>query len=272
MIWKPVRPPGRRCCCPDGGASPAAVTLRVRPAWQWARGLCQNLQALEHALLPPTCLLCGAAGYAGRDLCVGCAADLPRPQPACPRCGDALPGAGEWLCGRCQRRPPPFDAAWAALRYAAPVDRLFVDLKFRGRLAAAKLLAQLLEEAVRAADRPEALIPVPLHRGRLRERGFNQALELARPLAHRMHLPLLRDVVVRRRATAPQTVVEAAARRRNLRGAFAVNRPLAVRHVALIDDVMTTGSTLTELSTVLKRAGVQRIQLWVAGRAQHGRV
>lgn len=235
---------------------------------QWIDRLRHSAQMVEHSLLPPTCLLCGAPGVAGRDLCAGCAAELPQPQPACRCCGERLAVTVDRVCGRCQRRPPPYHRTYAALRYVAPIDRLIIDLKFHARLAPARLLAALLRDAVTKAERPEALLPVPLHVQRLRERGFNQALELARPLAHWLELPLLTDAVTRCRATAAQTTVDVAARRRNLRGAFVVNRPFAVRHVALIDDVMTTGTTLAELSVVLKRAGVSHIQLWVAARAQ----
>lgn len=246
----------------------ASVTGGRRRWWPPVR---RGLEALEYQLLPPICLLCGAPGSQGLDLCAGCAADLPRPQPACERCGDALPPSLATLCGRCQRQPPVYDRTVAAVRYAAPVDRLIVALKFHGRLAAARLLAELLRAAVSGVEPPQALIPVPLHPTRLRERGFNQALELARPLARELGLPLWTDVVCRQRRTAAQSGTDYAARRRNVRAAFALVRPPPARHVALVDDVMTTGSTLAELSGVLKRAGVTTIQLWVCARTQRGR-
>lgn len=174
------------------------------------------------------------------------------------------------ICGACRRRPPPFFATTAALRYAEPADRLILDLKFRGRLPAARLLGTLLAEAVADAEPPEALLPVPLHPARLRERGFNQALELARPLARRLDRPLPIDAVRRIRATPPQTGVDRHGRRRNIRNAFALRRPLPWRHVAIVDDVMTTGSTVAELAGLLRRNGVERVQVWVAARAQRG--
>jgi ComF family protein len=118
---------------------------------------------------------------------------------------------------------------------------------------------------------PEVLLPVPLHPARLRERGFNQALELARPLARRFDRPLLIDAVRRIRATPPQTGTDRGARRRNIRNAFALHRPLPWRHVAIVDDVMTTGSTVAELARLLRRNGVERVQVWVAARAQRDR-
>lgn len=224
---------------------------------------------LETALLPPVCLLCNAPGAAGRDLCAGCAADLPDPAPACPVCGDAVPVS--LICGECRRRPPPFVSTTAALRYAEPADRLVIDLKFRGRLPAARLLGALLHDVVADIELPEVLLPVPLHPARLRERGFNQALELTRPLARRLDRPLLIDAVRRIRATPPQTGIDRRARRRNIRNAFALTRSLPWRHVAIVDDVMTTGSTVAELARLLRRNGVDRVQVWVAARAQRDR-
>jgi ComF family protein len=224
---------------------------------------------VEAVLLPPLCLLCNAPGTAGRDLCAGCATDLPGPEPACPVCGDTVPVA--LICGQCRRRPPPFVSTTAALRYAEPADRLVIDLKFRDRLPAARLLGALLGDVVADVEPPEVLLPVPLHPARLRERGFNQALELARPLARRFDRPLLIDAVRRIRATPPQTGTDRGARRRNIRNAFALHRPLPWRHVAIVDDVMTTGSTVAELARLLRRNGVERVQVWVAARAQRDR-
>lgn len=226
----------------------------------------RGLKAAEAVLLPPLCLLCGAPGSKGRDLCAGCAADLPVPAPACPVCGETVPVV--LSCGECRRHPPPFFSTTAALGYAEPADRLVIDLKFRGRLPAARLLGTLLGDALTDVEPPEALLPVPLHPARLRERGFNQALELARPLAQRLDRPLLIDAVRRVRATPPQTGVDRHARRRNIRNAFALRQPLPWRHLAIVDDVMTTGSTVTELARLLRSEGVERVQIWVAARAQ----
>ncbi|HXH03808.1 MAG TPA: ComF family protein [Candidatus Competibacteraceae bacterium] len=226
------------------------------------------LKKLQLALFPSHCLLCGAPGQDTRDLCAGCAAELPRNPIACPRCALPLPHPG-LPCGRCQRRPPPFERTIAPLRYRHPVDALIRDFKFHGRLTLAPLLAELLAEAVTAAavPRPEALLPVPLHPARLRERGFNQSLELTRHLGRRLALPLLLDGVQRVRPTLAQSSgLGLLARRRNLRGAFVVTKPLAVRHLAIIDDVYTSGSTVSELARTLRRAGVATLQVWVCAR------
>jgi len=220
-------------------------------------------------VLPPRCLLCGAAGDAGRDLCAGCRGDLAANAPSCPRCAMPLATPAP-ACGQCLRRAPPFARAWAPLRYAHPLDLLEARFKFRADLAAGRVLSSLLIECAArdAPELPELLIPIPLHASRLRERGYNQTLELLRPLAQALGVPLRADALVRVRATPPQTGLDAAARKRNLRGAFAVapNTSLPA-HVALFDDVMTTGATLREAAQTLLRAGVARVDAWALARA-----
>ncbi|HEV7490065.1 MAG TPA: ComF family protein [Rhodanobacteraceae bacterium] len=220
-------------------------------------------------MLPLRCLLCGADGDGGRDLCAGCARDCRVNSPSCLRC--ALPLATPApLCGECLEQEPPFVAAWVPFRYGHPLDLLEARFKFRNDLAAGRVLADLMIERATsdAPARPAALVAVPLHPSRLRERGYNQALELAKALSAALLIPLARDVLVRVRATAAQTGLDSAARRRNLRGAFAVARKTGMpEHIALIDDVMTTGATLRECARVLRRAGVARVDVWALARA-----
>jgi ComF family protein len=158
----------------------------------------------------------------------------------------------------------------APFLYAAPLDRWLPRFKFHHDLAAGRLLSHLMLEACATAPRPDALIPVPLHRKRLRSRGYDQALELAKPLARALSLPLRTDLLRRQRATSAQSSLHASERRENLRGAFlmgptAMSRPLP-RHVALIDDVMTTGATLHAAAQALAEAGVRRIDAWTCAR------
>lgn len=220
-----------------------------------------------HWLLPPRCLLCSAAGADGVDLCAACAAELPRNRTCCARCALplAVPAA---LCGECQRHAPPWDAAWAPFRYDWPLDRLEARFKFGRDLAAGRALATLWQREAMPLAKPGLLLPVPLHRDRLRQRGYNQALELAKPLARQLGVPLRHDLLLRRRDTAAQTELDAAARRRNVRGAFAVRAGTALpAHVAILDDVMTTGATLAECTRALKHAGAQRVDVWALARA-----
>lgn len=220
-------------------------------------------------LLPPRCLLCGAHGADGRDLCAGCVADFVLNRPACPRC--ALPLAVPApLCAACVKAPAPFAAAWAPFRYGHPLDLLEARFKFRADVAAGRVLADLLAAQASHAGlpRPDLIVPVPLHAARLRERGYNQALELARPLARALAVPLRHDLLLRTRATDAQTGLDAKARRRNLRGAFALAPGTMVpAHVVLFDDVMTTGATLREGARTLLRAGAARVDAWALARA-----
>lgn len=216
-------------------------------------------------LLPPRCLLCGEDGADGHDLCRACCAALPRNRNACSRCALPLPAPG--VCGECLRRPPPLGEVRAAFVYGFPLDRLVPRFKFHRDLAAGRLLAELMAAEFAAMPRPAALVPVPLHRRRLRMRGYDQALELARPLSRTLQIPLCADLLSRQRATAPQSELDAAARQRNLRNAFAVNarRPMPA-HVTLVDDVMTTGATLHAAARALLKAGVLRVDAWVCAR------
>lgn len=225
------------------------------------------LSGLRHFVLPPRCLLCGAAGADDIDLCVACRLELPRNRACCRRCALPLANSVE-VCGECQRHLPPWDTAWAPFRYGWPLDRLESRYKFGADLAAGRVLTTCWQREPLPPELPQLLIIVPLHRRRLRQRGYNQALELARPLARALALPLRHDVIKRVRATDAQTELDAVGRRRNVRGAFALNTDVSLPpHVAILDDVMTTGATLGECARVLRRAGVQRVDVWALARA-----
>jgi ComF family protein len=212
------------------------------------------------------CALCGQRAD-DLGLCPGCVADLPWQGPACRRC--AVPLATGEVCGSCLETPPPYDEAVAIFNYAEPADSMIQRLKFGGDLAYARTLGKLMaiELVRRAIHHPRMIIPVPLHPGRLIARGFNQAVELARPLADRIGIPLDRTVCVRMRATAEQSGLDAAGRHRNVKNAFRVIHPVAGADVAVVDDVMTTGSTLEAVAQALKRAGARRVSVWVCARA-----
>ena len=225
------------------------------------------LSTLHRWVLPWRCLLCGDAGANGIDLCADCAAELPRNTHCCQRCALPLPIAAP-MCGRCQRKPPPWDAAWAPFRYAWPLDRLETRFKFSRDLAAGRVLATMWQSEPPPFDLPHMIIPVPLHRKRLRERGYNQVLELAKPLARALSIPCRPDVLQRIRHTDAQTGLDAVERRRNLRKAFALNEFVKLpAHVAVMDDVFTTGATLAECVRVLKHANVARVDVWALARA-----
>ena len=219
------------------------------------------------AWMPARCLLCGVRGARATGLCEACALELPCNDRCCARC--ALPmESSVLLCGRCIRRAPPWDSAWAPFRYAWPLDRLEARFKFGGDLAAGRVLAHAWCALIAPSELPQAIVPVPLHRARLRSRGYNQSLELAKPLSKTLRVPLLRDVLQRTRATAAQSELTAVQRRRNVRGAFAAHfDDDPPQHLAVLDDVFTTGATLAECARVLKRAGVKRVDVWALARA-----
>ncbi|MFN9732203.1 MAG: ComF family protein [Pseudomonadota bacterium] len=221
---------------------------------------------LSRLLLAPTCVLCGARGADGGDLCAGCASDLPHNSIACPRC--ALPlAAPAPACAHCLRRPPPQAATLAALRYEGAARHLLPRYKFGADLAIGRVLADLLLAVAADAPRPELVAPVPLHAARLRQRGFDQAWELARAVAGRRDQPARPAALRRVRATLAPTGLDAVARRRNLRQAFAIAGDVAGRRVALVDDVMTTGATVEAAVRALRRAGANRVDVWVVARA-----
>lgn len=216
-------------------------------------------------LLPARCGYC-AAPTGGLPVCEACVAGLPWNRNACPRC--AQPQAHDAPCARCLARAPRFDSAWTAFRLEPPIQAAVHALKYRAQFLPARVLGELMarELARRAGPMPQALIPVPLHTARLRRRGYNQALEIARVLARRCAIELDPSSLRRVRATPDQIGQSAAQRRRNLRGAFRAQRRLDGLHVALLDDVMTTGATLEELARVCRAAGAARIEAWAAAR------
>jgi ComF family protein len=217
---------------------------------------------LLHVLLEQDCLLCAAAG--GTQLiCAPCVADMQRADEGCPRCADA--GPAEQVCGACLKHPPHFDSTTALWRYEFPLDRLVLALKYGERLALAAWFGRVLAREVNA--KPDLLLPMPLHPTRLRQRGFNQAAEIARAVAKRLKLTWKSDVLVRLRDTAPQADLPIDERARNVREAFLCMADLSGKTVALIDDVMTTGATLNEAAVALKRAGAARVENWVVARA-----
>lgn len=210
-----------------------------------------------------SCFLCAAD--TPQPICEGCAHDLPRLPRGCPRCAEPHTQDGN-LCGECLQRPPAFDQAQALFGYGFPVDRLVQALKYSHSLLVAEWLGRRLAVQVDGRD-IDAVIALPLHPDRLRQRGFNQSLEIARPIARHLHRPLLTDICERTRATPPQADMPLTERARNVRHAFACNGPLGNLHILLVDDVMTTGATLHECARALKEAGARTVSVAVAARA-----
>jgi len=227
---------------------------------------------LLDGLLPRHCVLCGWPSGC-RNLCADCSADLPTARRVCPVCALPVHLAGVQRCGRCQRQPPPWNTAIAALAYCFPADWLVCRFKFGRDFACGQILGREMLAALRrfGPPTPDVIVPVPLHRLRHFSRTFNQADLLARFLGREMGVPVHSQLLSRQRRTRAQSGLQLVERRRNIRGAFRPGRRsdriVSNQHVALVDDVMTTGATLSECAKILKRAGAASVSVWVAARA-----
>jgi ComF family protein len=237
----------------------------------WSRHFAARLAAT----LPSSCALCGMAGNAG--LCEGCKAQFFCHHPQrCPQCGVPVVQAGlhnPLRCGECLHHHRKFDATIVASDYIAPADQLVLALKFGSRLALAPLFGHMVRDAMLrepAFSIPTLLTAVPLSEKRLRERGFNQALEIAKPLSQAMAVPLAAQLLERTRDTMMQALLPPAERQENMRRAFAVaagaSELVRGAHIGVVDDVMTTGETLNEIAATLKRHGAVRVTNFVFAR------
>lgn len=218
------------------------------------------------------CSLCDERCEAGQSVCGACEAELPWLREHCSLCALPLPAPG-LICGQCLKRPPAFDQVTVPWRFAFPVDTLISRFKHQSQWPLGRLLAEQLSRHLQHAfdeglPRPDALLPVPLARKRLRQRGFNQAQMLADWLSAALSIPVDTKLLSRVQDTPSQQKLDAASRRRNLRQAFAVtDEPQIVgRHVAVIDDVLTTGATAEALARLLKRSGAERVDIYCLAR------
>lgn len=220
---------------------------------------------LYRKVFPIPCLLCGLATQ--RDpLCQACIAELARLGPACKRC--ALPLQTAQICGQCLRAPPPQQASFSLLRYQDGVRRCITGLKFHQQLAFANLFARLMSQSLEQREQlPDCLIPVPLHPMRLRRRGFNQSQEVARQLGKILNIECRPDLLQRIKATRAQSELKFKQRKANLRGAFQCTSGTLPEHIALIDDVMTSGHTSAEAAKTLLNHGAKCVEVWTIARA-----
>jgi len=235
----------------------------------WLPALIHAARPIAHGALrfglPNHCGVCGST--AEQLLCAPCASTHLQIRPRCHHCGHRLPDAHATHCGACLSAPPLFDRTHAALDYQAPWDAAIAALKFGHRLPYAPLLAQVWSRQCAADLGPvDCLLPAPLSAQRLRERGFNQSLEIAHHIARQHSLPLDTVSLVKVRDTPPQVGLSRKERLKNVRGAFSCVSPLHGKHVAVIDDVMTSGATLTEIANTLKKAGAARVTNIVIAR------
>ena len=229
------------------------------------------LQKIIDTILPADCLVCRDIADTRDNLCETCRTDLPWLSIACQQCSIPLSTSLSTRCGTCIKTPPAFDKAVASCHYQTPLLELIHQLKFHAQLAAAACLGHLLVTRVAQAYEddclPESILPVPLHPKRCRERGFNQAVEISRILQKKLNIPMHVNALQRVQHTPAQRGLSAKSRRRNLKNAFAVQGDLNAKHVVIVDDVMTTGSTMNQLAQLLKQHGVERVDVWCCARA-----
>ena len=225
-------------------------------------------KSLLTVLFPGCCLLCGLGSSSHRDMCPGCADSLVRNDICCPICAEPMSSAH--ICGRCLAEPPVFRHSLAPLLYAPPTSNLLLRFKNRADLACGRALLQTLLTAIEQhyanASLPDALVPVPLHWRKRWQRGFNQSRWLAKRLAAELELPVLTNRVIRNRATTSQQSLSRKQRRKNLHNCFTVKKPLKEMTLAIVDDVMTTGSTTNELAKSLLAAGASQVDVWCLAR------
>lgn len=215
-----------------------------------------------------SCILCNQKADLPVELCSDCKAALLTETHRCHHCGLPLASAQK-ECGKCLKNPPVFDACEAMLGYTLEAANLIRQLKYNQRLNVADIMSYLMAEFLqnRKTELPEVIIPVPIHRKRLYRRGFNQTMEIAKGISKQLDLPLDFKCCQRMRASSPQASLSAVDRKKNVVGAFKMAKPIQYEHVAIFDDVMTTGSTVSEMARLLKSEGVKCVEVWCCLRA-----
>ena len=218
------------------------------------------------------CLLCLSPTNNTHLLCSKCEDDLPANYPSCILCAIPFPQtiatSNTLICGKCQKQPPHYTTSIIPNIYAPPIKELISQFKFQNNLFFAPVLAKTFLNGLkkRQTNLPECIIPIPLHKQRLKERGFNQALELARIISKQLKVPVDFSLCQRTKATPFQSGLSAKQRKQNLKNAFKVSNKHNYKHVAIFDDVVTTGTTVNELAKQLKQSGVEIIEVWAIAR------
>lgn len=230
---------------------------------------------LNH-LFPSNCLFCKSDTKNSSLLCSACIEELPYLKSVCLHCGKSLVGdIGEKnYCGACLNQKFPFENVFIPFQYENPISRLVIDLKFNQKLLYAKILGNLMADFLtkkyQEKEKPQLIIPVPLHKKRLRERGFNQALEIARPIAKKLKIPIDIYSCIRIKNTLAQSILNIEERKQNIKNAFLLKKSLEVNYVAIVDDVMTTGNTVKEFAKILKKSGIMKIDVWCCAKTTIG--
>ena len=234
-----------------------------------------KIDYLKQLIFKPNCLLCAQNIAQNNEnthpsihaVCRACVEELPwHPKTSCPQCGLASSGM---VCGSCLNSPPDFDATKAVFLYAYPVDAMMLRYKYGKNLNLGDTFGEFLAEKV-DIESIDLIIPMPMHPQRLKERGFNQALEIAKVLSKILTKNAREKLdyksVIRQTLTPPQASLPLKERVKNIKGAFKANADLTGKRIAIVDDVMTTGASLNELTKTLKKAGASHVECWVIAR------
>lgn len=238
----------------------------------------QYLSKLFHQayqwFLPTTCILCSFKTLGAYNICYTCQQDLPILPQYCTRCANFLRGnqlTDSLICGSCLHTSPPFDLTYALFPYQSPIIQLIIQLKFHSNLSIAQAFGELFIQKIagiwyKNKAFPDVIIPIPLHPRRLRERGFNQVLEIAKPIAKSLRIPLDFAGTSRMKYTKAQSGLSKPEREKNMANAFMAKKSYSGLTVAVIDDVITTGQTITEFCRLLKANGTKSIHVWCCAR------
>lgn len=215
------------------------------------------------------CFLCDLECNGHQLICDDCYRTLPICHNACKQCGIQLTQNSN-RCTQCITSPPSFHRTFSLFNYQPPISQWITQLKFQENLIIAKLFAQYWINYFKnqRSELPELILPVPLHYRRLKERGFNQAVEIAKPIGKHFQIPVAKNMCVKIKNTEAQSNLSAEKRRKNLKNAFALSYSIDAKRVAILDDVMTTGNTVSEISALLQKTGVEHIDIWCCARAQ----
>lgn len=220
-------------------------------------------------LLKTNCFLCKSISHQGTLICEHCQLTLPWNILACNYCARPLKVSSPLQrCGECLQQPNSLDHCFAPLRYQQPISTFISQLKFNKKLLYAKSLSQLFLEKLENQPLPDLIIPIPLHYKRLRQRGFNQALELAKPISKKLKVPLVKYDCIRVKHTNAQSELPLHKRITNIKNAFRCKNPIIAKNVVIFDDVLTTGNTLNEFANMLKQQGVETVSAWCIARAE----
>jgi ComF family protein len=229
------------------------------------------INIIQYSLFPPSCIFCSKKPESFIDLCNACQKGLLALDTQCIYCAQALEiqATKQQICGRCQKAPPAFDTVYAPHQHQGEVRYLINQLKFEKSYKNSRLLGLLLSEFLLTEKvlLPDIIIPVPLHSERYRQRGYNQTLEIAKVTSKELHIPIDYKSCIRIQNTPHQISLSLKQRHQNIKGAFTVKQPMVAKHIAILDDVMTTGATANELAKMLKSAGAKQVDIWVSTRA-----